>query len=86
MEKNFLKEENEKLKCQLDEMKYKLEKSKIEKSFEYQIFLKDDMSIIANVKEDECPGIVWEGLISYGDVTISLDEFKCAVPVKCDNE
>lgn len=53
---------------------------------EYQVFLKDDMVITASVEENQCAGAIMDGLIFYGDVVVSLDSFKCAVPVKNNNE
>lgn len=86
-EKDFFKTENEKLKCQLSEMKYKLEKVEKEKTSEYIICLKDDTAIItANVEEGQCAGAILDGLIYYGDVVVSLDSFKYAVPIKNNNE
>lgn len=85
-EKDFLKMENETLKCELDKTKYELEKFKKNKASEYLIYLKDDMAITANVEEKQCAGAVMDGLIYYGDVTVSLDSFKCAVPIEHDNK
>lgn len=85
-EKDFFKTENEKLKCQLSEMKYKLEKVEKEKTSEYIICLKDDTAITANVEEGRCAGAILDGLIYYGDVVVSLDSFKYAVPIKNNNE
>ena len=86
MEKNFLKEENEKLKCQLSEIKYKLEKFKQNKPSEYLIYLKDDSTIEAKVEEGDVAGSTWDGLISYGKVVVNIDEFMCAIPIKYDYE
>ncbi len=85
-EKDFFKTENETLKCELDRMKYELVKLKQNKDSEYLIYLKDDSTITAKVEEGDTAGCTWDGLIAYGKVVVNIDEFRCAVPIKYDNE
>lgn len=47
----------------------------------YEIHLKDETVIIADCKDSKNVGLIFsEGLISFGDVTVNIDEFKCAFP------
>ena len=47
----------------------------------YEIHLKDETVIIANCKDFKNVGLIFkEGLIGFGDVTVSIDEFKYAFP------
>lgn len=47
----------------------------------YEIHLKDKTVIIANCNDSSDAGLIFkEGLISFGDVVVSIDEFKYAFP------
>ncbi|EQK39811.1 hypothetical protein C672_3648 [[Clostridium] bifermentans ATCC 638] len=47
----------------------------------YKIQLKCGTEIEAEVEDSKSPGFVTQGLISFGNVVVSLDEFKCAFPI-----
>lgn len=47
----------------------------------YKIHLKCGAEIEAEVKDNYDAGFVMHGLITFGNVVVNLDEFKCAFPI-----
>lgn len=48
----------------------------------YEIHLKSGIVVGTEIKNLNSAGLVTEGLIIFGNVVVSLNEFKCAFPIE----